>query len=102
MKLRGKIFIDGKIEALTGLNIGGSMTDIVIGGIDNSVIKTPEGVPYIPGSSLKGKMRALSELREGIKENPKKNKKRIRIYVTVENVIFVLYLELWPIIGKII
>ncbi|NLK44690.1 MAG: type III-A CRISPR-associated RAMP protein Csm3 [Tissierellia bacterium] len=76
MKLRGKIFIDGKIEALTGLNIGGSMTDIVIGGIDNSVIKTPEGVPYIPGSSLKGKMRALSELREGIKENPKKNKKK--------------------------
>lgn len=62
MKLRGKIFIDGNIEALTGLSIGGSKSDTVIGGIDNSVIKTSEGVPFIPGSSLKGKMRSLSEL----------------------------------------
>lgn len=64
MKLKGKIFIDGKIETLTGLSIGGSKTDIVIGGIDNSVIKTSEGVPFIPGSSLKGKMRSLYELSE--------------------------------------
>ena len=26
--------------------------------IDNCVIKTTEGVPYIPGSSLKGKLRS--------------------------------------------
>jgi len=64
MKLKGKIFIDGKIEALTGISIGGSKTDSIIGGIDNSIIKTSEGVPFIPGSSLKGKMRALYELRE--------------------------------------
>ncbi len=64
MKLLGKIFISGKITALTGLAIGGSNTDIVIGGIDNNVIKTSEGVPYIPGSSLKGKMRSLLELAE--------------------------------------
>lgn len=64
MRLKGKIFIDGKIEALTGLSIGGSKSDTVIGGIDNSVIKTSEGVPYIPGSSLKGKLRSLYELQE--------------------------------------
>lgn len=64
MKLKGKIFIDGKIETLTGLSIGGSKTDTVIGGIDSNVIKTAEGVPFIPGSSLKGKMRSLYELSE--------------------------------------
>jgi len=64
MRLLGKIFIDGKIKALTGLTIGGSKTDTIIGGIDNSVVKTSEGVPYIPGSSLKGKMRSLLELKE--------------------------------------
>lgn len=64
MLLKGKIFIDGKIEALTGLSIGGSKSDTVIGGIDNNVIKTSEGVPYVPGSSLKGKMRSLYEQKE--------------------------------------
>lgn len=64
MKLMGKIFIEGKIKTLTGLSIGGSKTDTVIGGIDNSVIKTSEGVPFIPGSSIKGKMRSLLEISE--------------------------------------
>lgn len=62
MRLKGKIFIDGKIKAITGLSIGGSKTDTLIGGIDDNVIKTSEGVPYIPGSSLKGKLRSLYEL----------------------------------------
>ncbi|MGI6226102.1 MAG: type III-A CRISPR-associated RAMP protein Csm3 [Peptococcales bacterium] len=61
MKLLGKIFLTGKIRALTGLAIGGSTTDVVIGGIDSNVIKNSAGVPYIPGSSLKGKMRSLLE-----------------------------------------
>lgn len=65
MRLRGKIIITGHIEALTGLAIGGSKTDVAIGGIDNNVIKNAEGVPYIPGSSLKGKLRSLVEKREG-------------------------------------
>lgn len=59
MKLTGKIFIEGKIKAVTGLHIGGSKTALDIGGIDLNVIKTSEGVPYIPGSSLKGKLRSL-------------------------------------------
>lgn len=64
MKLMAKLFIDGKIKTLTGLHIGGSKTDVAIGDIDNSVIKTSEGVPYIPGSSLKGKIRSLLEKKD--------------------------------------
>lgn len=64
MKLMGKLFINGVIKALTGLHIGGSKTDVAIGDIDNSVIKTVEGIPYIPGSSLKGKIRSLLEKRD--------------------------------------
>lgn len=59
------MFLNGKIRALTGLHIGGSKTDVAIGDIDNCVIKTAEGIPYIPGSSLKGKVRSLLEKREG-------------------------------------
>ena len=63
MKLIKKIFINGKIELLTGLHIGGSSTALDIGGIDSNVIKNANGVPYIPGSSIKGKMRSLLELK---------------------------------------
>lgn len=59
MKLTGKLIISGKIKTLTGLHIGGSKTALEIGGVDLNVIKTPDGVPFIPGSSLKGKMRGL-------------------------------------------
>lgn len=74
MRLMGKLFINGKIKVLTGLSIGGSKTDVAIGDIDNCVIKTSEGVPYIPGSSLKGKIRSLlekSDLENIIKRNTK-------------------------------
>jgi len=56
--------IKGKIEIITGLHIGGAQETIEIGGIDNPVIKDPRtGAPYIPGSSLKGKLRSLLEIR---------------------------------------
>ena len=56
----GKAFIEGIIEVQTGLHIGGAKTSLDIGGLDLSVIKTAHGnVPYIPGSSLKGKLRSL-------------------------------------------
>ena len=58
-KLIGKIIISGKIKVLTGLAIGGNKSGIDIGGMDNPVIKTYDGKPYIPGSSLKGKLRSL-------------------------------------------
>ena len=59
----GKIIIKGKIKALTGLHIGSQREVLEIGGIDNPVIKDPyTGLPYIPGSSLKGRLRSLFEV----------------------------------------
>jgi len=64
--LKKKILFEGKIELLTGLRIGGSSSAMSIGGLDNIIIRNPlDNKPYIPGSSLKGKMRALIELRDG-------------------------------------
>ena len=67
-----------KLRILTGLHIGGSDDTMKIGGIDSAVIKrevftNEDGTinydgtgkkitePYIPGSSLKGKVRSLLE-----------------------------------------
>ena len=51
----------------TGLHIGASDTEMRIGGTDNPVVKNPlDGQPYIPGSSLKGKIRSLLEWRLGL------------------------------------
>lgn len=61
MILKDIITIKGQIVLKSGLHIGGSKDDIEIGGIDSPVIKHPNGEPYIPGSSLKGKMRSLTE-----------------------------------------
>lgn len=62
-KLVKKIRINTTITLVTGLHIGGSKDNVEIGGIDNPVIKigTKDNQPYIPGSSLKGKMRCLLE-----------------------------------------
>jgi CRISPR-associated protein Csm3 len=66
-KLVKKIKIQTSITLLTGLHIGGSSDNVEIGGIDNPVIKlaTRGNEPYIPGSSLKGKMRCLLEQTAG-------------------------------------
>jgi CRISPR-associated protein Csm3 len=58
-----KIFIKGKIIAETGLHIGGSDIGMAVGSTDNVIIRCAlrENQPYIPGSSLKGKMRSLFE-----------------------------------------
>ncbi len=58
--------IKGKIKLITGLHIGGGNEAIEIGGIDNPVIKDPKsGLPIIPGSSIKGKIRSLLEVKNG-------------------------------------
>ena len=65
-KLEKKIIIKGKIKLLTGLHIGGTNSSMDIGGIDSSVVRNPiDNKPYIPGSSLKGKMRSLIEMADG-------------------------------------
>ena len=59
--------IKGTIKLLSGLHIGGGDDTMKIGGIDNQVVKDPNtNEPYIPGSSLKGKMRSLLEWRYGL------------------------------------
>jgi len=63
--LNKKIIISGKIKTVTGLHIGSPKETAEIGGIDSPVIKdSVSGLPYIPGSSLKGKMRCLLEKSE--------------------------------------
>lgn len=59
--------ISGKIVCKTGLHIGGSTDSIDIGGSDNPVIRdSVTNLPYIPGSSLKGKLRNLFELNDEV------------------------------------
>ncbi len=67
MKLIGIKAITGKIIIKSGLHIGAGDTEMKIGGTDNPVIKHPHTLePYIPGSSLKGKVRSLLEMRSGM------------------------------------
>lgn len=68
--LFGRIFINASIEAVTGLHIGGSNTGLEIGGVDKAVLRNPfTDEPYIPGSSLRGKMRSQLEKVNGLKQN---------------------------------
>lgn len=67
MQLKAINQITGQILLVTGLHIGAGNEEVHIGGIDNGVIKHPHTQqPYIPGSSLKGKMRSLLEWRAGL------------------------------------
>jgi len=75
MKLKGYKNIEGIIEVVTGLHVGGSTSIIEIGGKDNPIIKHPiTKEPYIPGSSLKGKMRSLLEWKLGKVETQRTSK----------------------------
>jgi CRISPR-associated protein Csm3 len=58
-KLTNKITIKGFIICETGLRIGGNKSSLEIGGLDLNVIKSAAGEPFLPGSSLKGKLRTL-------------------------------------------
>jgi CRISPR-associated protein Csm3 len=66
--------LNGNIELLTGLHIGGGDDTMKIGGIDKEVVKIYDKklkreVPYIPGSSLKGKIRSLIEMKNRLVMN---------------------------------
>lgn len=65
-----KIKVTSTLELITGLHVGGSKDNVEIGGIDNPVIRTAikDNQPYIPGSSLKGKIRSLLEQIAGSSE----------------------------------
>ena len=75
VKLFGRVIITANIRTLTGLHIGGSSSGMEIGGVDNPVIRDPlTNRPYIPGSSLRGKMRSLLEKTLALPQNNKMGK----------------------------
>lgn len=85
IQLLGRVFVTGDIRAVTGLHIGGSTAGLTIGGLDNPVMRDAlTRRPYIPGSSLKGKMRSLCERMRGFNpDDPEQSQKiqNIRIHV---------------------
>jgi CRISPR-associated protein Csm3 len=62
----GKLIIEGEIQCQTGLHIGAGKGSQEIGGADNPVVKDAFGIPYIPGSSLRGRLRSLLEQTLGL------------------------------------
>lgn len=75
-KLEKKIIYTGTITLKTGLHIGGTNAALNIGGPDQFVVRNPtNNIPYIPGSSLKGKMRSLVEIYNGEANNGKPSNK---------------------------
>lgn len=62
----GKLILEGEIQCQTGLHIGAGKGSLEIGGADNPVVKDAFGVPYIPGSSLRGRLRSLLEQSLGL------------------------------------
>lgn len=70
IELLAKIIITGDIETKTGLYIGGISSWLEFAGVDKLVVRNPvNGLPYIPGSSLRGKLRALLEKELGKSQN---------------------------------
>ncbi|NSW45388.1 MAG: type III-A CRISPR-associated RAMP protein Csm3 [Bacteroidales bacterium] len=71
-QLEKKIFISATLNLLTGLHIGDNKESIEIGGVDNPVVRRKDNnEPYIPGSSLKGKMRCLLDQIYGVNPDGK-------------------------------
>jgi CRISPR-associated protein Csm3 len=66
LQLVGKLILSGEVHCETGLHIGAGKGSLEIGGADNPVVKDAFGLPYIQGSSLRGKVRSLLENAMGL------------------------------------
>src|ERR1044071_3088440 len=66
LKLIGKLILEGELHCETGLHVGAGKGSLEIGGSDNPVVKDSHGRPYVPGSSLRGKLRSLLEQSSGM------------------------------------
>src|SRR3954470_18189067 len=66
LKLIGKLILEGDMLCETGLHVGAGKGSLEIGGSDNPVVKDAFGRPYVPGSSLRGKIRSLLEQSGGM------------------------------------
>jgi CRISPR-associated protein Csm3 len=60
-RLEKRIILSGTLEAVTPLHIGSGKPEVEIGEVDLPVLTDPKGQPYVPGSSLKGRVRAEAE-----------------------------------------
>ena len=58
-QLHNRYVFDGKLEMKTGLHIGGGKATLSY--TDSPVVLTPDGLPFIPGSSFKGTLRSTIE-----------------------------------------
>src|SRR5271157_2252442 len=66
LKLIGKLILEGEMTCETGLHVGAGKGSLEIGCSDNPVVKDAFGRPYVPGSSLRGKIRSLLEQSAGL------------------------------------
>jgi CRISPR-associated protein Csm3 len=66
LKLIGKLILEGEMHCETGLHVGAGKGSLEIGGADNPVVKDAHGRPYVPGSTLRGRIRALLEQATGM------------------------------------
>ncbi|MFG0318009.1 MAG: type III-A CRISPR-associated RAMP protein Csm3 [Planctomycetota bacterium JB042] len=65
-RFRGHVVVGGELICKTGLHIGGNRDSLVIGGHDLPVARDPATrLPIVPGSSLRGRLRALLEMLRG-------------------------------------
>lgn len=86
MKLIKKIKLSTEIEILTGMFIGDSKENMQIGGIDNSIVRRKDNYqPYIPGSSLKGKIRCLLEQAAGVTDFEQTGSNICKLFGATEN-----------------
>ncbi len=66
LKLIGKLILEGELNCETGLHVGAGKGSLEIGGADNPVVKDAFGRPYVPGSTLRGRLRSLLEQAHGL------------------------------------
>jgi CRISPR-associated protein Csm3 len=60
--LLGKLKLTSQLVIKTGIHIGGGGEKLEIGGLDKAVVRDPlTDYPYLPGSSIKGKLRSILE-----------------------------------------
>jgi CRISPR-associated protein Csm3 len=63
----GKVVLSAEMVALTGIRVGAASSGLDIGGVDQPVLRDPvTNEPYIPGSSIKGKLRSLLTKAHGL------------------------------------
>jgi len=66
LKFIGKLILAADLNCESGLHIGAGKGSLEIGGADNPVVKDAFGRPYVPGSSIRGKLRSLLEQAAGL------------------------------------